>query len=153
MRTIAQQIKALRNAANLTQEQLAEKCGIDQPTLSRVEAGLVPATLSLGMRISRTLGVSMDVLAGQTPKRAVTEPDFTITSPRPMNPAELVRDPELVHELRTRGAYGTCFCVIIEQHQQDNQYVMHGNVKLTKNCDRYHSQRLKRAIARGHGRG
>ena len=31
--------------------------------------------------------------------------------------------------------------------------LLHGNVRLSKDCDRYHHQRMKRAIQRGAGRG
>ena len=31
--------------------------------------------------------------------------------------------------------------------------LLHGNVRLTSDCDRYHHQRMKRAIQRGAGRG
>lgn len=57
---LGQNIRRLRKRESMTQEQLAEKAGIDQKQLSKIESGRVQAKLSTYLRIANVLGVSID---------------------------------------------------------------------------------------------
>lgn len=58
MTPLAERIKNLRNDAGLTQEQLAEKAGISQPALVKIEAGKVKRTKFIN-EIAQALGVDV----------------------------------------------------------------------------------------------
>jgi len=68
-RIVGRAIKALREARKWTQPQLAEKSGLDQPSISRVERGvqgiaidtLAAVARGLGMRLSELMAVAEDV--------------------------------------------------------------------------------------------
>ena len=63
---IGSHIREARNAANLTQEQLAEKVGIGTTYVSDIERGAKFPSLSLFIKIVDTLGVSSDfILRGE----------------------------------------------------------------------------------------
>jgi transcriptional regulator with XRE-family HTH domain len=55
-------IKKWRKLRKLTQEELAERLGVSQPTISRLESGLLPMTISQLSKFSKELQVSMDDL-------------------------------------------------------------------------------------------
>lgn len=56
-------IKEAREAANMTQAELAEMAGITRVSLSRIETGANPnPSVQTAIRIAKTLGVSMDFL-------------------------------------------------------------------------------------------
>lgn len=60
---IGNRIKEAREAANMTQTELAEKVGISRVSLSRIETGETPNTsVYTAIRIADALGVSMDFL-------------------------------------------------------------------------------------------
>lgn len=52
-------ILALRRQADLTQERLGERSGLDRRTIGRVENGLVPPTLDQLGAIARAIGVPL----------------------------------------------------------------------------------------------
>ena len=55
-------IKKWRKVRKLTQEELADRLGISQPTLSRLESGQLRMTMSQLSKFSKELQVSMDDL-------------------------------------------------------------------------------------------
>jgi transcriptional regulator with XRE-family HTH domain len=56
---VARAIAAFRKQTGITQAALAEACRIDQPTLSKLERGLLLATLPVARRISAEIGVPL----------------------------------------------------------------------------------------------
>jgi len=57
--SLARQLAAQRRALRLTQKQLADRTGIDQAEISRIERGQAnPTTATLGM-LTRALGVDV----------------------------------------------------------------------------------------------
>lgn len=56
-------LKAAREAAKLDQDGLAERSGVSQATISRIERGQVPGT-AVALRLSRALNVSVEDLFG-----------------------------------------------------------------------------------------
>ncbi|HEX7687321.1 MAG TPA: helix-turn-helix transcriptional regulator [Burkholderiaceae bacterium] len=56
-------LSALRLRAGMSQRQLAEACGMEQPHISRMESGKHEPHLMQIRRISQALGVSMDEFA------------------------------------------------------------------------------------------
>lgn len=57
---IGRNIKYLRKNAGMTQEQLAEKIGMDQKQVSRIEGGHARARLPTYLQIANVFGVSID---------------------------------------------------------------------------------------------
>ena len=60
---IGEKIKALRLQHNLTQSQLAEKIGADQPLLARWENGKKIPSLPTLIKIAKNFNISLDTLA------------------------------------------------------------------------------------------
>lgn len=54
-------LRAAREKAGLTQEDLAERAGIDRPAYSEIERGLRDARLSTLLRIETALGAELDM--------------------------------------------------------------------------------------------
>ena len=63
--TPAATLKALRLRANLTQEQLAKKAGIDRSWVNQMERGKRPITRSPAVKLARVLGVSPEELGAE----------------------------------------------------------------------------------------
>lgn len=64
MHTIGNKIKKLRELRNFTQQHVAERLGISQPTYSTIESGELDITLSSLDEISKLLGMRVeDVMA------------------------------------------------------------------------------------------
>lgn len=64
-------IKAARSAAGLTLKALSAATGLSQPFLSRLERGLVSASIANLLQIGRALGLSMaELLEGEAPPPA-----------------------------------------------------------------------------------
>lgn len=59
---ISERIKSLREEAGLTQTQLAEKAGLPQPHISRLEAGKHSPTAKTLQKIAQALGVKVSQL-------------------------------------------------------------------------------------------
>jgi transcriptional regulator with XRE-family HTH domain len=80
--TYASQLKMMRQARGLTQEQLAEKSGIPNTYLSLMETGKVIPSGEWETRLRDALGwtpeadVSLAQLAGRTPEPAEVEPEM-----------------------------------------------------------------------------
>lgn len=59
-------IRALRRQANLTQNQLAEKLGIERTTLSKIESGIITPTAQILSDLREIFAVSIDwLLSGE----------------------------------------------------------------------------------------
>ena len=71
MSSVAQRLKELRTARNLTQTRLAELMTISPRVYSRWETGDVTPHFDTIVRLADTLGVSLDELAGR--KEVVSE--------------------------------------------------------------------------------
>lgn len=66
---LAVHLKRLREAQGLSQAAVAEQSGVPRPTIAHLESGQANPTLSVVLRVARTLGVSIDslVLPEQSP--------------------------------------------------------------------------------------
>lgn len=56
---LGSRIKELRNAENLTQEQMADKIGISRQKYARIENGVNSITLDILSKVSEVLGVTV----------------------------------------------------------------------------------------------
>lgn len=61
-KTIALKVKALRESASITQEELADKCDVSWRTISNLERGLVVPDLVMIYKISQIFNVGLDNL-------------------------------------------------------------------------------------------
>ncbi|QQZ08717.1 helix-turn-helix transcriptional regulator [Heyndrickxia vini] len=55
-------IKEIRKRKKLSQEDLAEKCGVSRQTINAIENNKYDPSLSLAFSLSRKLDVSMEIL-------------------------------------------------------------------------------------------
>ncbi|KIO60899.1 helix-turn-helix transcriptional regulator [Caldifermentibacillus hisashii] len=55
-------IKEIRKKLGITQEQLAEKCGVVRQTINCIENNKYDPTLELAFKLSKTLNVKVDEL-------------------------------------------------------------------------------------------
>lgn len=55
-----ERLRAARRAAGLTQEQLAQRAGLDRPAYSEIERGQRDARLTTLLRIESALGARLD---------------------------------------------------------------------------------------------
>lgn len=60
---LGDQLRAVRKSRNLTQKEVAERAGISQPALSRIELGGVPDIETL-RRLGNAMGVRFHVIVG-----------------------------------------------------------------------------------------
>jgi len=58
---IGQMVQRLRKEAGLTQTQLAEKCGMAQPNIARIEAGTYATSIDVLSRIAEALGKRIEL--------------------------------------------------------------------------------------------
>lgn len=56
-----ERLRTARQTAGLTQEELAERAGIDRPAVSEIERGLRDARLSTLLRIESALGAELSL--------------------------------------------------------------------------------------------
>jgi len=61
-RTFGQNVYRLRNAANLTQEQLTERANISRRYVQMIEAGQYKPTIEVASRLRAAFSVSWDVV-------------------------------------------------------------------------------------------
>ena len=73
---IGKRISILRKMAGLTQEQLAEKAGLQRTHVGRIEAGKYAVTLEVVQAIAEALGMTVDII---DPKLADLAPLKTLT--------------------------------------------------------------------------
>ena len=57
---VTNSIRAVREAAGLTQAELAKRIGVTRQTLIAIEQGRYSPTLELAFQISRVFGLSLD---------------------------------------------------------------------------------------------
>jgi transcriptional regulator with XRE-family HTH domain len=57
--TLSKQVKALRSEAGLTQQALAEKCGIYRTYLSRIESGDANPSVSVLIALANALNIEV----------------------------------------------------------------------------------------------
>lgn len=58
-------IRYLREEKGLTQQQLADRLGVNQSTVDRYEKGIIQLSLNMALRIIAVLGCSLGDLIGQ----------------------------------------------------------------------------------------
>lgn len=73
VQTYGERLKALREARGLTQEQLAQKSGMDVYVIKWVESGILDPGMGRTARLADALGVNPTYLAGFTPPAAVAQ--------------------------------------------------------------------------------
>lgn len=82
-------VRTLRNERNLTQDQLAQKMGVDRSTIATYESGVrLPSLFSL-IALSRIFGVTTDYMLGVTKERA-TLLDVSDLTPQQINSINLI---------------------------------------------------------------
>lgn len=59
---IGQRIAVIRKAQGMTQKELAEKCGMAQPNIARIEAGTYATSIDVLSRIADALGVQIELV-------------------------------------------------------------------------------------------
>ena len=59
---IGNRIAALRKKAGLTQEQLADRAGLQRTHVGRIEAGRYAVTLEVVQAIAEALGMTVDII-------------------------------------------------------------------------------------------
>ena len=59
---IGNRIVALRKKAGLTQEQLADRAGLQRTHVGRIEAGRYAVTLEVVQAIAQALGMTVDII-------------------------------------------------------------------------------------------
>ena len=67
---IFENIRALREDNDLTQQQLADYLGVAQNTYSQYETGKIADTAQVLVKLADFYGVSVDYLLGRTDKKA-----------------------------------------------------------------------------------
>jgi transcriptional regulator with XRE-family HTH domain len=68
---LAHNLRRLREARAVTQQELSERSGVPRPTLAHLESGSANPTLSVLARVAQTLGVAMEELV-QAPNASLT---------------------------------------------------------------------------------
>lgn len=71
---LGEEVRRLRTDRGLSQQELADRMGVAQSVVARIEAGGVEPRLSTLDRVARALGVELEVhfLSGQTEERVVS---------------------------------------------------------------------------------
>lgn len=89
-------LRALRQAAGLSQERLAELAGTSQPQINKLETGQRKMTVDWAVKLARPLGVEPASLLGLDADAAAMDPAATPTSRPPArraSPPPLLRAP------------------------------------------------------------
>ena len=60
--TMKTKVKELRNSANMTQQQLADKVGVSQRTIISIEKGQYSPSLMLAYKLSKVFNVTIEEL-------------------------------------------------------------------------------------------
>jgi len=107
-RKLGLRIRTIRRAKDITQKQLAERTGLDQSQISKIERGEAGCSVEGLIRIARVLGVSFAELMGET-VREPGEVYQSATNPRaailadyqaPAGLRDLAQDKALVEALQ-----------------------------------------------------
>ena len=59
-------LKTLREQKNLTQEQLAEMCGVRRTTISMIEVGANKPSIDLALKLAKALDCTVEQLVGES---------------------------------------------------------------------------------------
>ena len=59
---VQNQLRARRMAADLTQQELADRVGVTRQTILSIEKGRYSPTIGLALRLAHTLGVAVEEL-------------------------------------------------------------------------------------------
>jgi len=68
---LSRSIKSAREGLGLTQRSLAERAGITEKYLSRIELGLATPSVLVAFRVASALGLGLDRLVGSAPPSSV----------------------------------------------------------------------------------
>lgn len=69
IKQIAERLRGLRDVLELSTEQMAQECGVDEQVLQRAESGEYDISVSMLQKIARTYSVALDTLMfGEEPK-------------------------------------------------------------------------------------
>ena len=69
IKQIAERLRGLRDVLELSTEQMAQECGVDEQELQRAESGEYDISVSMLQKIARTYSVALDTLMfGEEPK-------------------------------------------------------------------------------------
>ena len=69
IKQIAERLRGLRDAMELTTEELANECGIDRKEYEQAESGEYDISVSMMQQIARRYGIALDALMfGEEPK-------------------------------------------------------------------------------------
>lgn len=90
---LASNLKDLREARGLTQQELSERSGVPRPTLAHLESGQGNPTLSVLIKVAAALGIGIEALVSQAKPKV-----------RVIARAELAVEQRGGVELRTLGA-------------------------------------------------
>ncbi|MBG0823267.1 helix-turn-helix domain-containing protein [Planomonospora sp. ID91781] len=136
LQALGARLRRVRRAGDLTMEQVAERTGISQPTLSRLESESRQPSLAQLLTLADVYGVTVGELLGEAPGRATAVID----------PAECVErvGNGLRFRVVDRGDPGAGLSAIqvtvparrggsqMQQHPGDEWlYVLHGRLRLT----------------------
>jgi transcriptional regulator with XRE-family HTH domain len=68
---LGKRLKAYRELAGLSQNELSKRSGVPRPTITNVESGAQDGlTLENARKLARALGISIDLLAGKAEEEA-----------------------------------------------------------------------------------
>jgi transcriptional regulator with XRE-family HTH domain len=68
---LGQRLKAYRELADLSQNELSKRSGVPRPTITNVESGAQDGlTLENARKLARALGITIDLLAGKPEEEA-----------------------------------------------------------------------------------
>jgi XRE family transcriptional regulator, regulator of sulfur utilization len=62
LKELGEKIRKLRKEKGLSQENIAQECGINRITMTRIESGVANATIKMLLDISAQLGLQIDEL-------------------------------------------------------------------------------------------
>jgi transcriptional regulator with XRE-family HTH domain len=78
--TIGENIKRLRKAKGLTQQQLADEIGVERPYITAFERGSRIPNMSIGDAIAKELGCTLNELIDRPPPTPSQQSQFTIAA-------------------------------------------------------------------------
>lgn len=109
---IGENIRKLRRAAGLTQEQLAERLGVSYQSVSRWELGVTYPDMEFIPALSNLFGVSADILFGMPEEQKEKQAQQLLTELAKAcheNPLDTEKTCSLIRELRRNHLNADCF--------------------------------------------
>jgi len=73
--TVLINLREVRRARNIKQDELAQAVGVRQSMISGIETGRVNASLPVAQKIAKHLGVPLDALVGEEQDAQAAEPE------------------------------------------------------------------------------